>query len=176
MKYVHHKLLCAWMLALGLLLLGACGSHPSNPLTNSPNSGSANSSTPGRTGCAAMTNEIATITGLQLRPPLDLTAPDEGLLRGCSWSESGGGTAVIEITKEPASKYAEMEKSNRAMAPERFKQLEGIADKAYVVPSATEGWNAYALRGSESFRVEVTAKAATAEQATQLLRLALAQL
>jgi len=176
MEYVHHKLLCAWMLAVGLLLLGACGGHPSDPLTNSPNSSPANPGAPGRTGCAAMTSEIAAITGLQLRPPLDLSAPNEGLLKGCSWSESGGGTAVIQITKEPANKYDEGEKQNRAASPERFKQLEGLADKAYVVPSATEGWNAYALRGSESFRVEVTARAATAEQATKLLRLALARL
>src|SRR4051794_7218444 len=117
MKCVNHKLLRAWMLALGLLLLGACGGHPSGPLANSPNSNSANPGTQGRTGCAAMTNEIAAITGLQLRPPLDLSAPDEGLLRGCSWAESGGGTAVIEITKEPASKYDEGEKTNRAGFP-----------------------------------------------------------
>ena len=123
-----------------------------------------------------MTEEIAAIAGLKLRQPLDLSAPNEGLLRGCTWAESGGGVGVVELAKEPASKYDEMERKNRAGSPERFKQLEGIADKAYVAPNVSEGWNAYALRGSESFRVEVIAEGATAEQATKLLRLVLARL
>ena len=176
MKYGHHKLLCVWLLALGLLILAACGSRSSDATMNALNNASASRGTSASTGCAAMTDEIAAITGLQLRRPLDLSAPQEGLLRGCSWAETGGGTGVIEIAKEPASKYAEMEKSNRAMAPERFKELKGLADKAYVVPSATTGWNAYALRGSESFRIEVIAGSGTPEQATKLLRLALDRL
>jgi hypothetical protein len=118
-----------------------------------------------------MTDEISAIVGLQLRHPLEIHAPEEGLLRGCVWADSGGGLNTFEIAKEPASKYDETK--DRTAFRERFKQLDEFGEKAYVVPAAFEGWKACALRGSESFRVEIMGEATTEDQATKLLRLAL---
>lgn len=182
MKSANHKLLCAWMLVLGLLL-GACGGNRSGSATNAPNNApnngpartSANRGAAARENCAAMTNEVSAITGLKLRqPPLELHAPDEGLLRGCTWSEEGGGLNTFGITKEPASKYVEHDEDKyRKAFPERFKQLEGFGDKAFASPMALEGWTACALRGSEAFCVEITGEATTEDQAKKLLRMAL---
>jgi hypothetical protein len=121
-----------------------------------------------------MTAEVAAIAGFELRPPLELHAPDEELLRGCTWSEEGGGLNTFGITKEPASKYAEHDEDKyRKNFPEHFKQLKGFGDRAFVAPMVNEGWTACALRGLETFCVEINGEATTEDQARRLLRLAL---
>lgn len=140
MKSANHKLPCAWMLVLGLLL-GACRDRSgsatnasNNAANNAPARTSANRSAAAREDCAAMTNEVSAITGLKLRqPPLELHAPDEGLLRGCTWSEEGGGLNTFGITKEPASRYDKHDEDKyRKAFPERFKAV-GVA---HLHPSA----------------------------------------
>jgi len=178
MRLAGHRLFRVWTLTLCLPLLGACGGNPSDVQSDAPKTAPANRGTSARGGCAALADEVAAITGLRLRqPPLDISAPGEGLLRGCTWTEEGGGLNVFSMTKETANKYEEHDENNyRRNFPERFKRLEGFGDRAYVSPNVNEGWAACSLRGSETFFVEIEGKATTEEQARRLLRLAIDRL
>src|SRR5215207_1593506 len=106
MRPARHQLLRGGALTLGLALLGACGGNPSGARPDVPKTTPANHSTSARGVCAALTDEVAAITGLRLRQtPLDISAPGEGLLRGCTWTEEGGGLNVFAVTKETADQY-----------------------------------------------------------------------
>src|SRR5215207_147730 len=178
MRLDRHLSLRVLTLALCLPLLGACGANPSGARSAAPRAAAANRGTPARGVCSAVTEDVAAITGLRLRqPPLDISDPGEGLLRGCAWTEEGGGLNVFSMTKETADKFEKHDADNyRRNFPERFKPLEGYGDRAYVTPNVNGGWAACALRGPENFFVEIEGKATTEEQARRLLRLALDRL
>ena len=178
MRRARHTLLRALTLTLGLAFFGACGGGPSGARPDTPQAAPADRGTPARGVCAAVTEEVAAITGLRLRQtPLDISAPGEGLLRGCTWTEEGGGLNVFSLTKETADQYARHDENNyRRNFPRRFKPLEGFGERAYVSPNVNGGWAACALRGAETFFVEIEGAATTEEQARRLLRLALDRL
>jgi hypothetical protein len=126
--------------------------------------------------CAAMNADVSAITGRKLRPrPLDIEAPQEGLLRGCTWSEEGGALHTFQLTKQPASKYKEEHDPDKFKIsfPEKFKQLEGFGGQGFVSPTIEEGYIACSVRGSECFCAEANGEGTTADQATKLLRLAM---
>lgn len=178
MRLGNHKLFRVLAVMVGAALLGASGGIPSDARSDASKTAPANRGKSVRGVCAALTDEVAVITGLRLRqPPLELSAPGEGLLRGCTWTEEGVGANVLAMTKEPADKYEEHDENNYMRNfPDRFKRLEGLGDRAFVSPTVNDGWAACALRGSETFFVEIEGKATTEEQARRLLRLAIGRL
>jgi hypothetical protein len=161
MKKARSAMCCAYLLALCLLLYPWSQGVTADDERLEP--------------CSKMTAEVSSIARLKLRQnPLEIHAPEEGLLRGCTWSEEGGGVSTFGITKEPAGKYSEEHEGEyRKAFAEKFKQLDGFGEKAFVAPLAFDGWTACALRTSDCTCVEITGEATTAEQATKLLRLAL---
>jgi hypothetical protein len=172
MRNIHKLFLsCACLVTICFWLSG--NGNGSNAETTDKNQQQTRASA--SKSCADMTAEVSAISGRKLRQrPLEIHAPQEGLIRGCTWSEEGGGVNTYEITKEPANKYIEKhEDVFRKASAERFKQLQGFGDKAFLSPTAFEGWTACALRSSDCTCVEISGESTTAEQATKLLRFAL---
>jgi hypothetical protein len=63
--------------------------------------------------------------------------------QGCQWIPADGSVGGLTVQIVPARYYTEPKLGNG------FKQLTGIGEKAYIVPSLG-GWQAGALKGSKA--------------------------